>query len=55
MNSLIKIEINNNHDPVVSARELYEKLDVGSRYNDWIFRMFEYGFVENEVVLISKK
>lgn len=31
----------------VSARELYEFLEVSSKYNDWIKRMFEYGFHEN--------
>lgn len=32
----------------VSARELHEKLEIKSRFNDWFNRMCEYGFVENE-------
>ena len=30
----------------VSARELHEKLNIGTRFNDWFPRMTEYGFVE---------
>ena len=30
----------------VSARELYQKLNIGTRFNDWFPRMTEYGFVE---------
>lgn len=30
----------------VSARELHEKLNIGTRFNDWFPRMAEYGFVE---------
>lgn len=32
----------------VSARDLHEKLGIGTRFNDWFPRMCEYGFVENE-------
>ena len=32
----------------ISARELYEKLEIKSRFNDWFNRMREFGFVENE-------
>lgn len=31
---------------IVSARELYQKLNIGTRFNDWFPRMTEYGFVE---------
>lgn len=30
----------------MSARELHEKLNIGTRFNDWFPRMTEYGFVE---------
>lgn len=30
----------------VSARELHERLRIGTRFNDWFARMCEYGFVE---------
>ncbi len=30
----------------VSARELHENLNIGTRFNDWFSRMCEYGFAE---------
>lgn len=47
MNELIKIDYSNDN-PVVSARELHEFLDVSTRYNDWFHRMCEYGFTEGQ-------
>lgn len=44
MNELIKIHSDNK----VSGRELYEFLVVETKYNDWLPRMCEYGFVEGE-------
>ena len=44
MNELIKVDINENQEPVISGRELHEKLEVGTRYNDWFLRMLDYGF-----------
>ena len=32
----------------VSARELHEKLNIGTQYTKWFERMCEYGFSENE-------
>ena len=32
----------------VSARELHEKLNIGTEFRKWFPRMSEYGFVENE-------
>lgn len=43
---LIKITEKNGKQ-AVSARELHSFLEVGTRFNDWIHRMFEYGFSEN--------
>lgn len=48
MNELINVTLNDNHEPVVSARQLHEALDVKTRYNDWFNRMTEYGFIENQ-------
>jgi len=46
MNNLIRIEVNDKMQQMVSGRELHEFLEVGARYNDWFPRMVEYGFVE---------
>lgn len=46
MNELIKIT-ENNGKTAVSARSLYEFLEIGTRFNDWCKRMFTYDFVEN--------
>lgn len=46
MNQIINIQ-NNNGELLVSSRELHEKLQIGTRYNDWFNRILEYGFEEN--------
>lgn len=46
MNEILKI----NYDAdriTLSARDLHNFLEVGSKYNDWFKRMCEYGFNEN--------
>ena len=43
---LIKIT-EQNGEQAVSARELHSFLEVGTRFNDWIQRMLDYGFTEN--------
>ena len=48
MNEIIKINLNDNHDPVVSGRQLHEALGVNSRYTTWFDRMKEYGFTEGQ-------
>ncbi|MET3634466.1 phage antirepressor KilAC domain-containing protein [Streptococcus porcorum] len=48
MNGIIKINLNDNHEPVVSGRQLHEALGVQSRYTTWFERMTEYGFVEGQ-------
>lgn len=53
---LIKIEINENNEPIVGGRELHEALGIETRYNVWFPRMCEYGFVENQdYVRVSQK
>lgn len=48
MNNLITVTLNENQEPVVSGRDLHKVLEIKTRYNDWLLRMTEYGFVENE-------
>lgn len=48
MNEVIKVTVNDNHEPIVSGRQLHEALGVKTRYNDWFNRMTEYGFIENQ-------
>lgn len=43
MNNIINVDT---ETQTISARELHEKLNVGTRFNDWFPRMTEYGFVE---------
>ena len=43
MNEVINVNIDTQ---TVSARELHEKLNIGTRFNDWFPRMAEYGFIE---------
>ena len=54
MNEVIKVTLNDNHEPVVSGRQLHEALGVNSNYTTWFDRMTDYGFTENEdYVLLS--
>ena len=46
MNELLKVNYYNERI-TLSARQLHEFLEVGSKYNDWFKRMCEYGFNEN--------
>lgn len=56
MNNLIKIEVNENQEQLVSGRELHEFLEIGTQYTKWFERMCEYGFVENtDYISISQK
>lgn len=56
MNQLINITLNENHEPVVSARDLHRGLEVKSKYNDWLKRMLDYGFSEGtDFIAIAQK
>ena len=48
MNELINVTLNDNHEPIVSGRQLHEALGVKTPYDKWFPRMTEYGFTENE-------
>lgn len=55
MTNLIKISYNEADEPVVSGRELHEKLEVKTAYKDWFPRMCEYGFEENkDYILVAQ-
>ncbi len=47
MEKLLKVEVNENQEPIISGRMLYEFLEVSSNYTTWFNRMVEYGFVKN--------
>ena len=54
--SIIKIETNENNEPVVNGRELHEILGVKTAYKDWFPRMVEYGFTEGvDFIAIAQK
>ena len=56
MKELLKIEINEKHEPIISGRELHERLEVKTEYKKWFSRMIEYGFTENQDYLrVSQK
>lgn len=47
MNELIPINYGIASQPTVSARELHEGLEIGTKFATWFPRMAEYGFSEN--------
>jgi anti-repressor protein len=47
MQELIHVTTNEQGFKVVSARELYNFLEIKSDFSDWCKRMFDYGFEEN--------
>lgn len=46
MNNLVNLQTTN-EGVTVSARELYEKLEIHERFSKWFGRMNEYGFEED--------
>jgi len=54
MNELIKV-VEQGNERLVNARDLYEKLGVKSRFNDWINnRIKDYGYIEGEDYFFEK-
>lgn len=47
MTNLIKITFNESDEPVISGRELHERLEIKTPYTQWFDRMREYGFEES--------
>ncbi|WP_101773923.1 phage antirepressor KilAC domain-containing protein [Peptostreptococcus faecalis] len=50
---LIKVETNENMEPVVSGRELHSRLEINTPYVKWFDRMKEYGFIENQDFIVT--
>lgn len=56
MNELLKVEVNENQEPIISGRTLHEFLGVKTPYTQWFDRMIDYGFVENiDFLTVSQK
>ena len=57
MENLINVSVNESNEQIVSGRELYEFLEVKTRYNDWIERKIKkYEFIENiDFITITQK
>lgn len=53
MEKLIDVK-NENGKLLVSARELHEKLQIKTKFTDWMKRNLAYGFMENEDYNILK-
>ena len=47
LSELIETTQNENGEIIVSGRDLHNFLGIKTKYQDWIKRMFEYGFEEN--------
>ena len=47
-NELIKVEVNENQEPIVSARELHKVLGISKRFSAWWQTQIGYGCTENE-------
>ena len=53
---LLKVEVNDKQEQVISGRMLHEFLQIGTRYDTWFSRMLNYGFSENnDFVAIAQK
>lgn len=46
MNEVIKVTLNDNQEPIVSARQLHKILEVKTRFSQWVEQNFK-GFEEN--------
>ena len=57
MNELINITLNENHEPVVSARDLHKSLKVKTRFSQWVeqnFKILEEGYDFSPVVTTTQ-
>ena len=53
MQEIINITLNENHEPVVSARDLHKSLKVKTRFSQWVeqnFKILEEGYDFTSVV-----
>lgn len=46
MTELIRIDVNENQEPVISGRVLHSFLEVATPYDKWFPRLVEYGFTD---------
>ncbi|MCC3864176.1 antA/AntB antirepressor family protein [Terrisporobacter petrolearius] len=44
--NIIKIEVDENQEPVLSARELHDFLEAAERFTNWFDRQLQYDFEE---------
>lgn len=44
----IEVEVNENQEPIVNARELHQFLGIRTPYTQWFERMCEYGFEKDD-------
>ena len=57
MNEIINITLNENHEPVVSARDLHKSLKVKTRFSQWVeqnFKILEEGYDFSPVVTTTQ-
>lgn len=55
MTDIIAITYNEKDEPVISGRELHERLEIKTPYTQWFERMIEYGFEEDsDYILVSQ-
>lgn len=54
MDNLLRINYES-EQPTVSARDLYEKLNIKTAFKDWFPRMCEYGFDEGKRLLLKNE
>ena len=45
---LVRVDVNENQEPVVSARELHKVLEVSKRFSAWWETQIGYGFEEGQ-------
>ena len=61
MNELLKVEVNENQEQVISGRELHMFLGIETPYTKWFERMLQYGFesgkdyTDKNVSVLSEK
>lgn len=61
MNALLKVEVNENQEQVISGRELHMFLGIETPYTKWFERMLQYGFengrdyTDKNVSVLSEK
>ena len=53
MNEILNVTINESNEPVMSARDLHEFLEIDTPYHKWFPRMAEYGFMENADYIVT--